>query len=175
MRTRTKIAAIASVLMMPLLGNIPADATPQTEAPTDSDTTVAEGRYARVPFNPSDEGTDTSTPQIQTRSAEGISWAPGSAGAYNELYVKGQGTYVSTARIAYFAGLPVVNACSEKFEIAYYENGRRKVETHGGHCGLGRITSVFQINRNLDNNKPFCGRAKANGQWGNYACIQIKR
>ncbi|KAA8719782.1 hypothetical protein [Corynebacterium phocae] len=110
------------------------------------------------------------------RSADGGSWAPGGVGATNWLYVKGRGLNVKTAAVAYFPGKNVVNnnACVDKFEIAYYKNGRRVTETAGGNCAPGRVTHTFSLNKNLDAHKPFCGRVRVGSTWGNYACVNIK-
>lgn len=161
--------------MIPLVGSGVAEANSQAERTNNNEIFGTETQYARVPFNPTEESNTTSEPKIQPRTAEGMSWAPGGAGAYNDLLVRGNGTYVTSARVAYFGGVPTVNVCADTFEIAYYEKGGRKVETHNGHCGVGRITSTFEINRHLDHDKPFCSRIKASGQWSNYACVQIKR
>lgn len=112
----------------------------------------------------------------QQEDADGMSWAPGGVGAANFLMVRGEGLHVDTAAVAYNPGSKIIvdNVCVDEFEIAYYEQNERKVETSGASCSPFRATHQFDINRPLDANSPLCGRAKIGPNWGNYACITIK-
>lgn len=107
--------------------------------------------------------------------ASGTSWAPGGALATNSLKVKGRGTYVNWAAVSYQTGTNVQNACVDQFEVAFYSGGKRRVRTAGRNCAVFRTTHTFNFGYRLDANKPFCGRVKVGGSWGNYACVQIKR
>ncbi|MCF4005766.1 hypothetical protein L1O03_01050 [Corynebacterium uropygiale] len=112
----------------------------------------------------------------EPRSANGGSWAPGGAGAWNWLYVNGSGLNVTTATVAYVPGtdLKDKNACVDQFEIAYYKDGRRVTESGSSNCAFGRATHTFHLNKNLDANTSFCGRVRIGNSWGNYACVDIK-
>lgn len=124
---------------------------------------------------PSDVEKSEEGPTVKPRSAEGVTWAPGGFGATNTLYVNGKGTHVNHIRMSYNLGGAPGNACVDKFEIAYRENGRRVVRNSGPNCALYRTTHTFQVNRNLDPNSKVCGRAHVRSAGaGNWACITIK-
>ncbi|MBS5998571.1 MAG: hypothetical protein KIA11_11705 [Corynebacterium sp.] len=113
------------------------------------------------------------TPQFTTYSADGTTWAPGGTGASNSIHVEGQGTHVDWARVSYMVGASLGNACADEFQIVYRQNGKGKSQTAKGYCNPGRVHHEFPINANVDRAK-FCGRAKVGGNWGNFACINIK-
>lgn len=110
---------------------------------------------------------------VSPQDADGSTWAPGGAFAQVSIYVRGQGTHVDTSEVAYHTGTDIGNACTDTFEISYYEGGVRKEETMNGHCTPLRVAHTFQINRSLDAQSPFCGRVLVGGQWSDYACIDI--
>jgi hypothetical protein len=110
------------------------------------------------------------------RSADGTTWAPGGAGATNTLTVNGKSNHVDSAGVAYnTVSTSPSNACVDKFEIAYYQNGIRKTKEAGPNCAPIRTSHRFELNEDIDNQSSFCGRVLVGGVWGNYACVQIKK
>lgn len=127
---------------------------------------------------PQAEETAVTVPAFHTvtpYTASGTTWAPGGALASNSLKVIGKGTYVEKAEVSYQTGTDLGNACVDKFEIVYYNQGRRWTQTAGHHCTPIRVSHTFEFGRRLDNNRPFCGRVQVGGAWSNYACIQIRQ
>lgn len=107
------------------------------------------------------------------RSANGTTWAPGATGATTRLHVSGNGTYVNGASVNYLVGVPPSNACVDTFEIAYFKNGTRKLETASGGCTPIVRDHSFTLNQHVDAHSKFCGRVKVSGTWSNYACVNI--
>lgn len=112
---------------------------------------------------------------VSTRSADGITIAPGGNGAYVSMNVRGQGLHVDSVYVNYFPGTDIAgsNASAEEFELAWYESGERRAETKGPDSGLVRATQSWDFNRDIDAG-PMCGRVKISGAWSNYACVEIK-
>lgn len=156
---------ITAIFFMALIGTIAY--TPSASA--DIDQLPAQESSAQV------LGSSPSPTAVTPYTASGVSWAPGGAGASVALKVNGNGQYVQNASVAYQTGTNVGNACVDKFEIAYYTNNRRFTQTSGRNCTPLRTSHTFGFNRNIQNNKPFCGRVLVGGTWSNYACIQIRR
>lgn len=121
-----------------------------------------------------EETAPDATPKIALRDASGATWAPGGAASSNSVNVSGKGLHVNSATVTYNQGTNLGNACVDEYEIAYYEGGARKVDTSGQNCALWRTTHKFDLNKDLDAGSQFCGRVKVAGQFGNYACIEIK-
>lgn len=114
--------------------------------------------------------------KIQTRSAEGLTWAPGGVAASNRIFVKGGGVHVEKASVSYIPGTEIAsgNACVDGFEIVYRENGRSGSDSFGPKCSPARVSHTFEIHRNMDPGSKFCGRVKTSDGPGNWACVTIK-
>lgn len=168
MKMKSKIFAIAaSVVLLGQSGIASADELGQAEGSE----WVAE---AWAPL-PAESVQNEEEPTITVRSASGSTWAPGGIGATNTLYVNGWGTRVNSIAMAYNVGGQLANACVDKFEVTYRENGQSKVMTSGHNCALYRTTHTFRVYRNFDPNSRVCGRAHVQGAGpGNWACITIK-
>jgi|GEM_PF-4972019 len=115
----------------------------------------------------------TFEPSISNYSAEGLTAAPGASGAYVDINVSGSGLHVDTVYVNYFSGAHLENATVEDMELAWYEGGQRHAETTGPDSGWVRATRKWDFNRSIDAG-PMCGRVKVEGQWSNYACVDIK-
>lgn len=166
---RNKFVAAAVSLCMTVVSIQTASADPTTDTtPAKSVNDVVDqiDREASVPAYES---------SVAFRRASGQTAAPGGNGAYVGIVVNGGGLNVTDVYVNYMPGTDIVgsNANAEEFEIAYYEHGERKVETQGPDSGFVRATQKWSLNRDIDPG-PFCGRVKVDGEWSNYACIDIK-
>ena len=107
-----------------------------------------------------------------TRSASGITAAPGANGAYVGINVTGGGLHVDQVYVNYFSGPTNGNATVDDMELAWYEGGQRQTATTGPDSGWVRATRHWDFNRSIDAG-PMCGRVMVDGQWSNYVCVQI--
>ncbi|WP_155860812.1 hypothetical protein [Corynebacterium timonense] len=123
-------------------------------------------RSAVVPVNPAGG--------ITTFSADGVTAAPGGNGAYVAINVRGEGLHVDTAFVNYFPGTDIAgsNASAQAFELAWYEGGQRKSDVRGTDSGFLVASQQWDFNRDIDAG-PMCGRVQIDGQWTNYACVEI--
>lgn len=144
-----------------------------TGSPALAATAPLEQQSATVPFTNELSPPSTDPGGATPADGSGTTWAPGGLLASNSVHVKGTGLWVSTGAVSYQMGASQVNVCPDAFEIAYYKNGVRQVQSAGGHCAVGRATHTWTINQNLDEGSSFCGRAMVDGRWGNYACVTI--
>lgn len=109
------------------------------------------------------------------RTADGVTAAPGGNGAFVGIYVQGSHRHVDNVSVNYFPGTEIAgkNPSAESFELAWYEGGQRRAETQETKSGFITAGRSWKFNRDIDAG-PMCGRVKLNGQWTNYACVDIK-
>lgn len=172
MKTRKGLASTTVALLIALTMSV----NPEASADTDEWNLTSEVLFSEgvTPVETRIAGNGKPDNAVTPQDATGTTYAPGGLMASNTIHVKGKGTFVRNAGVSYMVGTDVGNACADRFEIAYYEKGQRRVQSAAGHCAPGRVYKEFAIGRHLDNNRPFCGRAKVGGTWGNYACVTIK-
>lgn len=149
--------------------------TANAETPVDNESVQNAIEQTKIEQNADLSSTEEVTfePSISTYSADGLTAAPGASGAYVGINVNGSGLHVDTVYVNYFSGAELENSTVEDMELAWYEGGQRHAETTGPDSGWVRATRKWDFNRSIDAG-PMCGRVKVEGQWSNYACVEIK-
>lgn len=119
----------------------------------------------------------SNTVEVLPLDASGNTWAPGGPGATMTIDVKGDGTFVRTAKVVYTGPVkPDGNACASEFQIIFRtpsgpgDNSYRLPE-----CGLVQADHTFEVNKHMADGSQFCGRANTTHGWTPYACIKIKK